>query len=176
MTVLDLILAIPLGFFIWKGFRRGAIYEIATLLGLSIGTYLGFLLCHRVMMFLGLTGDTAILIAFFVVFLAVVVLAFLLGKVIEGVVKLVKVGYLNNFLGAIFGLMISVSLLSVLLYYVTVIDSNEVFLTAQTKSESVFYKPVTKAGDKLIGNLKSYVDSHRAAAAENDPDLPLTFK
>jgi len=176
MTALDIILAIPLAFFIWKGFRKGAIYEIATLLGLSVGIYLGYHLCHSVMMMLGLTGDTAILIAFFVVFLAVVVLAFLLGKVVEGVVKLIKVGFLNNLLGALFSLMVCVSMLSVLLYYVTIIDSHEVLITAQAKSESLLYKPVTKTGDKLIGNLKSYVDNHRAAAAEEDPDLPLSFK
>ena len=161
MNIFDLILAIPLGFLIWKGFRRGAIFEVTSLVGVAVGIFLGYRLCRQAMGWLGLTGDTALLIAFFVVFVAVVVLAVMLGKLIEGVIKLVKVGFLNNLLGALFGLLKGTCILSVLLFYVTVIDRREVLLTAETKQESLLYRPVTRTGDKLIGGLKTYVVTHR---------------
>lgn len=161
MTILDLILAIPLGFLIWKGYRKGAIFEFTNLFGLAFGIWAAFRFCRRVMAWLSFEGDTAILIAFFVTFVAVVVLAHLLGKLIEGVVKLVKVGLLNNLLGALFGLLQGLCILSVLLYYVALIDSHEVLLKPETKEASILYRPVTKTGDRLIGGLKTYVATHK---------------
>ena len=160
MTLFDIILAIPLGLFIWKGFRKGAIFEIAALVGMAGGIFAAFHFCRKVMVWLGLTGDTAILIAFFVTFIGVVALAFLLGKFIERLIKLVKVGFLNNLLGALFGMLQCVCILSVLLYYITLLDRREVVLTRETKQESVLYKPITSTGDRLIGGLKQYVASH----------------
>ena len=166
MNVLDLILAIPLGLLLWKGYRKGAIFEFVNLFGLAIGVWAAFRFCRKVMELLSLDGDSAILIAFFVTFVAVVVLAHLLGKLVERFVKLVKAGFANHLLGALFGMLQGVCILSVLLYYVTVLDPHEHILTPHAKESSLLYRPVTRTGDRVIGGLKTYVASHR--------DLPFS--
>lgn len=170
MNLLDLIMAIPLGFFIWKGYKKGAIFEIATLAGLMGGTYIAIHFSCRVAQLIELQGEYAVLIAFFITFVAVVVLSFLFGKMIEGVVKLVKVGFLNNLLGAVFSMLQCVCILSVILYYINVIDSREALLTPTAKSESALYKPVNKMGNHLIWRLKNYVNTHHQAISDDDED------
>ena len=81
---------------------------------------------------------------------------------------MMKMGVMNNLLGAVFGLLKIVAMLSVVLYYVAIIDFKGMILTPKLKQESVFYTPIDKVGNLLIGNLKSYVDANRAAAEEND--------
>ena len=39
MTFLDIIIAIPLVIFIWKGWRKGLVFELANLAGLVVGIY-----------------------------------------------------------------------------------------------------------------------------------------
>ena len=39
MTFLDILIAIPLCYFIYKGWRRGIIFEVATLLGILAGIW-----------------------------------------------------------------------------------------------------------------------------------------
>lgn len=168
MNLLDLIMAIPLGFFIWKGYKKGAIFEIATLAGLMGGTYIAIHFSCRVAQLIELQGEYAVLIAFFITFVAVVVLSFLFGKMIEGVVKLVRVGFLNNLLGAVFSMLQCVCILSVILYYINVIDSREALLTPTAKSESALYKPVNKMGNHLIWRLKNYVNTHHQTFSDDE--------
>lgn len=161
MNVLDIIMAVPLCYFIWKGYRRGVVFEIASLAGLVLGVFAAIRFSKMVAVWVGLKGDSTMLVAFFITFVAVVILSLLAGKVVEGFVKLVRVGFLNNLLGAVAGLFKCVCILSVLLYYVTILDFNQVVLTQELKTESAFYKPVNKVGNHLIGGLKHYVSEHR---------------
>ena len=161
MNLLDILLAIPLVYCIWKGYRRGLIFELSSLAGIVLGCYLALKLARLVADLLSLEGDAAVLIAFFIIFVAVVVLSFFLGKCIEGLVKLVKAGVVNNLAGAAFGMLKCVCILSVLLYYVSVIDKHEVLLKESVKQESLLYSPIEKTGNKLIGNLKTYVAEHK---------------
>lgn len=165
MNVLDIIMAIPLCYFIWKGYRKGVIFEIASLAGLVLGVFAAIRFSKMVAVWVGLKGDSTMLVAFFITFVAVVILSLLAGKVVEGFVKLVRVGFLNNLLGSVAGLLKCVCILSVLLYYVTILDFNQVVLTQEVKTESAFYKPVNKVGNHLIGGLKHYVNEHRSEKA-----------
>jgi membrane protein required for colicin V production len=161
MNILDIILAVPLIFFIWKGYKRGIIYELAALAGIMLGAYLAIHFSYLVAQWVGLKGDTTVLVAFFITFVAVVILSYVAGRVVEGFVKLVKVGFLNNLLGAVAGMLKCVCILSVLIYYVDVIDRHDALLTQEVKSGSVLYQPINKVGNHLIGSLKHYVATHR---------------
>lgn len=168
MNVLDIILAIPLVLFIWKGYKKGIIYELATLFGLVAGIYAAVHFSCLVAEWIDMEGEGAVLVAFFITFIAVVILSFLLGKCVQGFVKLVKVGFLDNLIGALFGMLQCVCILSILLYYVTVIDYSEKLLTPTVKEESVLYRPVNKTGNKLIGSLKVCVAQYRESKTNTD--------
>lgn len=162
MNFLDLVIAVPLGYLIFKGYKRGLIFELASLAGVVFGCIVAVRMAHWFSTMVGLEGDNAFLIAFFILFVGVVVLALFLGKLIERFVKLIHVGFLNNLAGAILGLLKGVCIVGVLLYYLAVIDLNNKVLTNDAKQSSMLYKPVEKAGSKLVGKMDSYLEERKA--------------
>lgn len=157
MNFLDLLIAIPLGFLIFKGYKKGLIYEFASLAGIVIGSLLAVRLANWFSALIGLDGENALLIAFFIIFIAVIILSLFAAKLVERFVKLMHVGIVNNLAGALFGLLKGVCIVGVLLYYVAVIDLNERVLTRVAKDTSILYRPVERTGRKLAGKMDYYV-------------------
>lgn len=162
MNFLDLIIAIPLVFFIYKGWKRGLVFELAMLAGLIVGCYAATHFSTWLVGVLHLGGDTAILIAFFILFIGVLVLALVLAKAIEGFVKLVKVGKANNLLGAAFSMLKGLCIISVLLNMLMMVDSQAEFVTQKTRDNSILYRPTVQAGSRLTAHLRQMVEQERA--------------
>lgn len=169
MYWLDIVLAIPMAWFVYKGFRKGLVFEFSSLIGLVVGIYCSIKFSKYVSTLIGIEGEYSILVAFFITFIAVYLLSLFMGKCIEGLMKMMKMGILNNILGSVFGLIKCVCLLSVVMYYVVLIDFENVIITNKTREQSIFYQPIEKTGNLLIGTLKDYVNEakeNRAAKEE----------
>lgn len=164
MTILDIILAIPLGIFIFLGWKRGVIREAAALVGVLIGIWAAVHFSRLVSSLLGLTGEHSILIAFFILFVGTLVLAALLGRVAERVIKSLKMNLPNKIAGAALGMVKALCILSVLLNGVIMIDKHEKLISQETREESLLYSPVYTTGNELISSLKQFIEEH--------PDLP----
>ena len=162
MNFLDLILAVPLCWCIYKGFKRGIIFELAMLVGIVAGCYLAIHLAKAVSGIIGIKGEVSVLVAFLIIFVAVIVGAFFLGKCIENLVKLVKAGLLNKLLGAVLGMLKCVCILSVLTSFVLMADPHGHIITQNTREGSVLFNPINKVGTALTAQLKTYVAQKRA--------------
>ena len=168
MYWLDIVLAIPMAWFIYKGFRKGLIFELSSLIGLVVGIYCSIKFSKYVSTLIGIEGEYSILVAFFVTFIAVYLLSLFLGKCIEGLMKMMKMGIMNNILGSVFGLLKCVCMLSVVMYYVVLIDFDKVIITDKTREQSLFYQPIERTGNLLIGTLKDYVQEAKENRVENE--------
>ncbi|MBO7199998.1 MAG: CvpA family protein [Bacteroidales bacterium] len=165
---MDIVLAIPMAWFIYKGFRKGLIFELSSLVGLVVGIYCSIKFSKYVSTLIGIEGEYSILVAFFVTFIAVYLLSLFLGKCIEGLMKMMKMGIMNNILGSVFGLLKCVCMLSVVMYYVVLIDFDKVIITDKTREQSLFYQPIERTGNLLIGTLKDYVQEAKENRVENE--------
>ncbi len=161
MTLLDIILAIPLCYFLYKGWTRGLIFETTSLAGIVGGCWAATHFSTWVAEALHLTGDWSVLLAFFITFIGVVVAAYFLSKVMEGFFKLVKAEFVNKVFGSFFGMIKCLCILGVLLNFVMLIDKNEIIITPKTQQESVLFKPAYKVGNSLIGSLRTYIQEHK---------------
>ena len=161
MNLLDIILAIPLFYLVFKGWKKGLVREVSTLSGLLVGIWATVHFSGRVAVLLGLESEHAVLIAFMVTFVGVLVLTHLLGRCIEGMMKAVKLSLLNRLSGALLGLVKALCVLAVLLSSLTMIDGDGIVLKKNTKEESLLYKPVTEVGSRLTASLKQFIESHR---------------
>ncbi len=165
MNILDIILAIPLCYFIYKGWRRGLIFEMAALVGIIVGCWAAIHFSSWVADLLDLKGDSALLIAFFITFLGVVIGSYFLGKAVEGFIKMVKADALNRILGALAGMAKCLCVLSVLLNFVLLIDYNHIIITPKVQQESKLYMPTYTLGNKLTATLKAQLHELRAKQA-----------
>ena len=161
MTLLDILLAIPLLFLIFLGWKKGLVREIATLAGVLVGLWASIHLSQRVAPLLGLDGESAVLISFIVTFLLALVLCYLLGRCVEGLMKAAKLSLVNRLAGALLGAVKALCILAVLLNFLVMIDSNEMILKPEVKEKSVLYKPVFNTGNRLTAQLKTYIEEHK---------------
>lgn len=162
MSTLDIILAIFLFYFAFKGFTNGFIISLATLAGLMLGFYAAShfseFTANWLQKDMGLKSGNIKLIAYIVTFVIVVVLIFLLGRFMSGVVKTVGLGIVNRLAGALFGIAKGVLIASFLFLLFTRIDPRESLFTRQHKKGSVLYKPVSVVAPATIPLLQKYTD------------------
>lgn len=161
MTILDILLAVPLLFLVFMGWKKGVVRELATLTGVLVGVWAAIHLSQRVAPLLGIDGESATLISFIVTFLVALVLAYLLGRCVEGLIKMAKLSLLNRLTGALLGAVKALCILAVLLNFLVMVDGNEMILKPETKTKSVLYQPVYTTGNWLTSQLKTYIDEHK---------------
>jgi len=160
MSTLDIILAVFLLYFAFKGFTNGFIISIATLAGLVIGLYAAVHFSEFTANWLqhdmGLKTGNIKLIAYIVTFVIIVVLIYLLGRFLTGVVKTVGLGILNRLAGAIFGIAKGLLIASFLFLLFSRIDPHQSLFTAAHKKGSVLYTPVAAIAPAVIPILQKY--------------------
>lgn len=161
MTVLDIVLAIPMGWLIFRGWKKGLVREVATLAGILAGIWAAVHLSQWVIELLDLKGESAVIIAFFIAFVGALVLTYLLGRGIEGLMKAAKLSILNHIAGATLGMLKALCILAVLLSNIVILDSHEKLITPKMKEESLLYKPVYNTGSRLTDSLKQFIDEHK---------------
>lgn len=172
MNFLDILIAIPLLYFIYKGWKRGLIFEMGALLGVVVGAWAAVHMAKWVSELLKLEGDTSVLVAFFIIFVGVLFLAFFLARALEGALKLVKAGALNKLAGATFGMLKCLCVLSVFINFVLLIDRHEFILSPETKEKSILFSPTHTVGNKLTTGLKEFIEKKRAEHCDGKAEEP----
>jgi len=106
MTIFDYIVLIIIGLSVILSVMRGMIREVLAIVGLVAAFYVGVTYTNQVlpMMPVDIPSDALrVLAAFLVLFLATLLLATLLGIALSAIFKKAGLGWLNRFLGALFG-------------------------------------------------------------------------
>ena len=134
MNYLDIIIAIILFLFGFKGFRKGLIIEVVTLLAFGVGIYgamhfSDFTATH-LQDFMEINPKHLNTVAFVLTFILLVVLVNLIGRWITSLVKAMNLSFFNKLGGFVFGFAKGVLLCSVL-----VMVLNNLQLIGLVKSE-----------------------------------------
>ena len=158
MNYLDIIIAIPLLWGAWKGFQRGLIFEMAMLIGLVLGFYIGFKFLHFfeqiVSKYVSGSGNFLPYLTFFLVFVLVIMLMILLAKLLEGILKITALNAFNKIAGAVFGMIKFALVISFLLALFRPVDVRMGLMKQQTKSSSYLYNPVLHISHYLFPALQ----------------------
>lgn len=108
MNYIDIILLLPLLYGAYRGFSRGLIIEVATLLGLLLGVYIAIKFSGYtedfLRDFLNLSSESLSYVALGVTFLIVVVAISLLGKMLTKLIDIISLGMVNKLLGTVLGI------------------------------------------------------------------------
>ncbi len=154
MSYLDIVFAIPIIWLCVRGFIKGFIIEIASLIALVLGVYAAFhfsvftsgLLINN----LGLKGEYIPILSFIITFIAVIILVFVLAKIIEGFANIVMLSLLNKLGGAFIGIIKAVIALGVIVYMISSYDKEEFLINKETKQKSLLYSPIFFAGSFVM--------------------------
>ena len=164
MNYLDIILAVPLLWGLYKGISKGIIKELATLIALIAGIYGAVHFADNINPYLKeqFTIESSFLpiVSFAITFIIIVLAVKLIGFIIDKVVKAVALGIISRILGGVFGVLKTAFILSALLLIINTFDYYLKLIPIEQKKQSVLYKPISnmipsiipsvKAGDSLI--------------------------
>lgn len=157
MGLLDILLAIPLIWGLWRGLKNGLFMEIASIIALVAGIY-------GAIHFSYITGDylsqrldwdehNLSIAAFIITFIIIIVVVNLVGKLLTKVADIAMLGLLNKIAGAIFGVLKVAILLGAVLIFFDRMDSTFNLLDEKTKERSALYQPIKDIGALIFENV-----------------------
>ena len=157
MNYFDIIIIIPLLWGAFKGFKKGLIIEIASLVALFLGVWGGVKFSSISAEYLSEMFDISEkimpLISFAITFILIVIAVFTLAKLLQKFIKMVALGLVNKITGAIFGLLKFALIISVILNLVNNVNAEVNFIEPEMKNSSLLYEPVSKIALVLIPGL-----------------------
>ncbi len=155
--VLDLIFAVIIVLAIIKGWQRGLIVGVFSLVAIIIGLAAAMKLSTVVANYLGksvkISEQWLPVISFAIVFLIVVLLVRWGAKAIQKIAESVMLGWVNRIGGVIFYCVIYITVFSVLLFYAEQLK----IIKPATKEKSVTYSFVQPWGPKAINGVGTVV-------------------
>lgn len=147
MNILDIILAIPLLWALYRGFRKGLIYMVASLAALVLGI-LGAMRFHAAMAQLlnnwfDINPEHLNLVAFAVTFIGIVLVVHLAAFLADKLIKAVALSLVNRAAGMVFGLVVTGFVISIILMPIDAANRNKQFINPDTLEGSLLYRPLT---------------------------------
>lgn len=170
MNLMDVFLCIGLVFGIVGGYRKGFFVELASLVALLLGIFIAIKFSYLMKSYLenhGFSGSyTVEVAAFALTFIAVVIGVSILARFFTKIADFTHLGWANNLLGALFGLLKTILMLSVLLNLLQKINFNYTFVTQKTITESKLYEPVQKVSRLIYPTIEDWFTVFKSEAYE----------
>lgn len=158
MNWLDISIAIPLTWGLYKGFTSGIIMEMARIVALIAGVYLAVRFAQELSEYLykntELTNEFLPIISFAIIFIGVVLLVHLFAKAIEKLAKTVALGWANKAAGATFGMFRFAFILSVIIMMLSRFELLTSFKKGDTVKSSFLYQPIEQLAPFIIPVLE----------------------
>ncbi|MBG0781380.1 MAG: CvpA family protein [Bacteroidales bacterium] len=157
MNYIDLIIALVLAWFAYRGYSKGLVIELVSLVALVLGIYVA-------MFFSDVTADFLVeyfnvgkkylsLIAFVLTFILVVIGVVTIGRVLEKVIDILLLGFLNKLTGGVFGVLKGMLILSLLIMLLNYIGFGSDLINEKTRQSSMFYETVENVAPLLYNQL-----------------------
>ena len=142
MNYLDIALIIPIIYGMIQGFSRGIVKEVTSLVSLLIGVYIAinfsFYLDSYLLDFLKDSKDLIPIISFTIVFAATLIFIKVIGYLLEKITNALALGIISKFLGAIFGSIKIIILLSALIFFEQKLE----LIPKEVSQKSILKKPI----------------------------------
>ena len=160
MNYFDIILLVPILWGGYKGFTKGFIVEVASLIGLVLGLYLGVNFSSYASDIISehIEIDTQFLpiVSFAATFLGVVLCVFLLAKIVEKVANFIALKLVNKIAGACFGMLKYALMFSALLFVFDTIDKQFHLVTPDQKANSKVYPLIQPLVPTIVPQIKEF--------------------
>ena len=155
VNVADIVLIALLVYGAYKGFTKGLILQVASLVALVLGAWGAIEFSFYTE---GLLGDQTNIddsyvpiLAFALTFAVIVIAVHLLARVLEKVISLAALSLVNKLLGLVFGVLKVALVVSFILVVVNSLDEKWNFVgDANWRKESKLYEPISNLGPMIL--------------------------
>lgn len=168
MSFIDIVFTVLFGYALFTGLKNGLFVEIASFGSLVIGIFVAIKFSHLVRLtledFIKINPKYIEIIAFAITFLLVVVGIYLLAKFFTGVASFASLGWLNKLGGAIFSILKTILMLSVVISLFQKININHILVKEETLNNSVFYNPTQEVSKFMYPSLEKWYEEFKENA------------
>lgn len=171
MNWIDIALVVPLIWGFIKGFKKGLIIELVSIIALIAGIYAGMHLSYLVTPYLeDKVPETYLhLVSFIITFILVVLGLYLIGKLLEKIVDIIQLGFLNKMAGSAFGAIKFLIITSVIFYFAAQIG---LFKPEESSSPIVYF--YTEVGNLIVPAFRELnINELSPESLKKATDLPL---
>lgn len=158
MNILDIILLICFIPAVVQGFSKGFISQVIAIVSIIAGVWMSFHFATMVSGWLGqyIQGSEQVLkiVAFTLIFIAVIAVLALLGKFLEGTVKLIMLGWLNRLLGVVFSLLKAGLIVGLAIMAFCSLNNTFQFVSEETLNSSILFPPLKDLAYTVFPYLK----------------------
>lgn len=157
MNKIDIILLIILGFGLVRGFMRGLIIEMASLLAVVVGIYgaihFSFFTANLLGKVIQAQPATIEMVAFGLTLIVLMLVVMFLAKILNRMFNAAELGFLNRLAGGLFGVVKSAVIVGALLLFVERTLQADKWLSTPLALESVLYSPVKQLSQWVYANV-----------------------
>ena len=158
MNVIDIIFLVPLLFALYRGFKKGLIHMIASLLALVLGIVgaikLRPLFTSLLDSIFNIAPEHINVIAFAVAFVVIVLVVHIVAFLVDKLVKAVALNFVNRLLGMAFGLLVTAFVISMILWPVNQVNVEKQIIKPKHIENSLLYKPLSAFAPAVFPYLK----------------------
>jgi membrane protein required for colicin V production len=158
MNVLDIIFLIPLVYALYRGFKKGLVYMVASLLALVLGIVGAIKLRPA---FAGLLDsifniapEHINVIAFTVAFITIVLVVHIAAFVVDKLIKAVALNFVNRMLGMVFGVLVTAFVISMILWPINQVNKEHEIIKQKHIDGSLLYRPLSAFAPAVFPYLK----------------------
>ncbi|MFW5656620.1 MAG: CvpA family protein [Bacteroidota bacterium] len=163
MNYIDIILATILLYAAYRGFSKGFVIQIATLIALLLGIIGAIRFSHFVASVLieklELTGKYLPVVSFALTFIGIVILVHLIARLTDTLIKAIALGFINRLAGAVFSIAKFGLIMSVFINILNGIDNKKSFLPQEEINQSILYRPIMKFAPSIFPYLKNQFEN-----------------
>ena len=154
-------LDIVIGFFLLiafiDGYRKGLIMQLVILAGVLIAVIFSGKLAEVIMPVLeritNYTPETLHVASYILAFIAIALVAILVGRLVETIINVIFLGFFNRLLGGVIAMATTVIIFSLAINLLLILDTNEQIFNEQTRNNSFFFERVEVVVPAIVPHL-----------------------
>ncbi len=158
MNILDIILLVCFIPAIISGLRKGFIAQVVAIISIVLGVWLSVkfatLVGNWISQWIEASPQLINIISFAIIFIAVAVLLFTIGKLIEATIKIIMLGWLNKLLGVLFSMLKCILIIGFLIIVFEAINDTFGLVPESYLSDSLLYTPFRDIADSVFPLFK----------------------
>lgn len=159
MNILDAIILIALIPAIIQGIRKGFISQAISIISIVVGIWasarFASIVTAWVSQYITASEQVLKIVAFALILVFVFLALGLLGKLLESVLKLVMLGWINRLLGVVFSLMKAFLIIGLVIIAFNSLNSSFGIVNPEVISDSVLYGPLKNLADAVFPYIKN---------------------
>ena len=157
MNWLDIVIAFFLLIAFFEGYRKGLIMQLVVLAGVLIAVIFSGKLANVIQPMLeritDFTPETLQVASYILAFIAIAIVAVMVGRLVETIIDVIFLGFFNRLLGGVVAMATTLIVFNLAINLLLILDTDNQIFSERTKSDSFFFNRVESIVPAIVPHL-----------------------